>query len=127
MYFKFRPTGSRAVGSLAAVTLITGAAFADGAAAEPFVDFGNTAWVLMSAAMVLFMTAPALALFYGGLVKRKNVLSVLMQCFIVLAVISIQWVTFGYSLAFGPGKGTLAPFIGSFDWALIAATSGRQE
>jgi ammonium transporter, Amt family len=85
----------------------------------PYVDFGNTAWVLMSAALVMVMTAPALALFYGGLVKRKNVLSVLMQSFAILAIVSLQWVAFGYSLAFGPGHGPLAGFIGSFDWAML--------
>ena len=63
---------------------------------------GDTAWVLMSTALVLLMTIPGLAFFYGGLVRRKNVLSILMQCFIILCVISIQWVLFGYSLAFGP-------------------------
>jgi Amt family ammonium transporter len=89
------------------------------ASPAPYVDFGNTAWVLMSAALVMVMTAPALALFYGGLVKRKNVLSVLMQCFIILAVLSIQWVVFGYSLAFGPGKGPLGGLIGGLDWAFL--------
>ena len=63
---------------------------------------GDTAWVLMSTALVLLMTVPGLAFFYGGLVRRKNVLSILMQCFIILCVISIQWVLYGYSLAFGP-------------------------
>ncbi len=76
------------------------------------VDTGDTAWVLMSTALVLLMT-PGLAFFYGGMVGRKNVLGVLMQCFIILCVISIQWVLFGYSLSFGPGKG----FWGGFGWA----------
>ncbi len=83
------------------------------------IDFGNNAWVLISTCLVMFMTVPGLALFYGGLVKRKNVLSILMQCFISLALISIIWVTIGYTLAFGPGKGILAPFIGSFDWLFL--------
>ncbi len=83
------------------------------------IDFGNTAWVLIASALVMFMIVPALALFYGGLVRRKNVLNVLMQCFITLAIVSIIWVTVGYSLAFGPGKGALAPFIGSLDWAFL--------
>ncbi len=85
----------------------------------PFIDFGNTAWVLISTALVLFMTIPALALFYGGLVRRKNILSVMMQCFISMAVISLIWVAFGYSLAFGPGHGALAGIIGGFDWAFL--------
>ncbi len=68
------------------------------------IDTGDTAWMLISTALVLLMT-PGLAFFYGGLVRRKNVLSIMMQCFILIGVISIQWVLFGYSLAFGPGHG----------------------
>ncbi|KUG24462.1 ammonium transporter [hydrocarbon metagenome] len=75
---------------------------------------GDTAWVLMSTALVLLMTIPGLAFFYGGLVRRKNVLSILMQCFIILCVISLQWILFGYSLAFGPSFHGL---IGNLDWA----------
>ncbi len=86
---------------------------------HPYIDFGNTAWVLTATALVLLMTIPGLAFFYGGLVKRKNVLSVLMQCLIALSVISVIWVVFGYSLTFSPGKGALAGFIGSFDWAFL--------
>ena len=73
---------------------------------------GDTAWVLMSAALVMLMT-PGLAFFYGGMVRRKNMLSVLMQCFIILCVLSVQWVLFGYSLSFAPGSG----FWGGFGWA----------
>ena len=76
------------------------------------VSAGDTAWVLVSAALVLMMT-PALAFFYGGLVRRKNMLSVLMQCFTLMALITVQWVLFGYSLAFGPDKGG---WIGSLAW-----------
>ena len=75
------------------------------------VDTGDTAWVLISAALVMLMT-PGLAFFYGGLVRRKNYLNILMQCFIILAVLSIQWVLFGYSLSFGPGNS----IIGSLKW-----------
>ncbi|MDD5010825.1 MAG: ammonium transporter [Phycisphaerae bacterium] len=75
------------------------------------IDSGDTAWVLMSAALVMLMT-PGLAFFYGGLVRRKNYLSVLMQCFVALALLSIQWVIFGYSLSFSPGNG----FIGGLQW-----------
>ena len=69
------------------------------------VDKGDTAWLLTSSALVLLMTAPGLALFYGGMVRQKNALATLMQSFIIMAVISIQWVLWGYSLAFGPDKG----------------------
>jgi ammonium transporter, Amt family len=73
---------------------------------------GDTAWVLASAALVMLMT-PGLALFYGGLVRPKNVLSTLMHSFFILALISVQWVLWGYSLAFGP---TVGGFVGSLDW-----------
>ena len=59
----------------------------------------------VSSALVLLMTAPGLALFYGGMVRRKNVLSMLMQCFMCLAIVSVLWVVYGYSLAFGKGSG----------------------
>lgn len=75
---------------------------------------GDTAWVLMASALVLLLTIPGLAFFYGGLVRRKNVLSILMQCFIIVCVISLQWVLFGYSLAFGPD---FHGIIGNLDWA----------
>ena len=75
---------------------------------------GDTAWVLIASALVLLMTIPGLAFFYGGLVRRKNVLSILMQCFIIVCVISLQWVLFGYSLAFGPD---FHGIIGNLDWA----------
>ena len=61
---------------------------------------GDTAWILTSTALVLFMTLPGLALFYGGLVRTKNVLSVLMQCFTIACLMSVCWVIYGYSLAF---------------------------
>ena len=70
------------------------------APAPPKIDTGDTAWVLMSTALVLLMTAPGLALFYGGMVRQKNALGTLMQSFIVLALISLQWVLWGYSLNF---------------------------
>ncbi|MDM7925763.1 MAG: ammonium transporter, partial [bacterium] len=75
---------------------------------------GDVAWVLMSAALVMSMTAPGLAFFYGGLVRRKNVLSTMMQSFFLLCLISVQWILFGYSLSFGPDIGH---FIGSLSWS----------
>ena len=65
------------------------------------IDSGDTAWIVMSSALVLLMT-PGLALFYGGLVRRKNILSIFMQCLAAICVVGLQWVLFGYSLAFGP-------------------------
>lgn len=85
----------------------------------PYIDAGNTAWMIVATALVMLMTIPGLALFYGGLVRQKNVLNILMQCFILTAVISLEWVLFGYSLSFGSSKGALAPYIGGFDWAFL--------
>ncbi len=76
------------------------------------IDSGDTGWMLISTALVMLMT-PGLAFFYGGLVRRKNVLSIMMQCLMLVAVVSLQWVLFGYSLAFGPDHGGV---IGGLDW-----------
>jgi Amt family ammonium transporter len=75
----------------------------------------NTAWILTSTALVLLMTLPGLALFYGGLVRKKNVLSILMQCFAIGAISSILWLIVGYSIAFGEGNG----FIGDFSKVMM--------
>jgi Amt family ammonium transporter len=83
------------------------------APAPPKIDTGDTAWVLVSTALVLAMTAPGVALFYGGMVRSKNALSTILQSFIILCMISIQWVLWGYSLAFGPDVGHV---IGSLAW-----------
>ena len=88
-------------------------------AAVPYIDFGNTAWMIVATALVMLMTIPGLALFYGGLVRQKNVLNILMQCFILTAVITLEWVFFGYSLSFGSSTGALAPYIGGFHWAFL--------
>jgi Amt family ammonium transporter len=83
------------------------------APAPPKIDTGDTAWVLVSTALVLAMTAPGVALFYGGMVRSKNALSVILQSFIILCLISVQWVLWGYSLAFGPDVGHI---VGSLAW-----------
>jgi Amt family ammonium transporter len=79
------------------------------------INSGDTAWLLASAALVMLMT-PALGFFYGGLVRRKNVLATIMHSFFILCLISVQWVLWGYSLAFGPDHGGL---IGGLDWAAL--------
>jgi len=79
-------------------------------AEEAAANGANTAWILTSTALVLFMTLPGLALFYGGLVRSKNVLSVLMQCFSIAGVVSILWLVAGYSLAFGEGNAWIGDF-----------------
>ncbi|MBF8296829.1 MAG: ammonium transporter [Bacteroidetes bacterium] len=76
------------------------------------IDTGDTAWLLISTALVMLMT-PGLALFYGGMVRQKNVLATLMQSFIALGIVTVQWVLIGYSLAFGPDIGNL---IGGLQW-----------
>ncbi len=95
-------------------------------AAAPFVptadmvNKGDVAWVLLSSALVLMMSVPALALFYGGLVRTKNMLSVLMQVFMIVSIAALVWVGWGYSMAFtSGGNGMLAPYVGSFDKILL--------
>ena len=92
-----------------------------GAAEPPRLDAANTAWMLVSAVLVLFMTLPGLALFYAGLVRSKNVLSVLMQCFSIACAVTLAWVVVGYSIAFG-GDGA---FHGGFDKALLAGIDAK--
>ena len=89
-----------------------------GAAEPQAINTANTAWVMMSSILVLFMTLPGLALFYGGLVRTKNVLSILMQCFAITCMASIVWVLIGYSLAFGDG-GTHNDWLGGLSNALL--------
>ncbi len=89
------------------------------AAETPALDAANTAWMLTATTLVLFMTLPGLALFYAGLVRAKNVLSVLMQCFAISAMASIVWVLIGYSLAFGDG-GAFNAWLGGASKALLA-------
>ncbi len=83
--------------------------------ADAKIDTGDTAWILMSSALVMLMT-PGLAMFYGGMVRKKNVLGTIMHSFIAIALISVQWILFGYSLSFGPDVKGL---IGSLDWAQL--------
>src|SRR5215210_4649730 len=71
---------------------------------SPTLNMANTAWMLVSCCLVLFMTLPGLALFYAGLVRTKNVLSVLMQCFAITCVVTLAWIVVGYSMAFGDGN-----------------------
>jgi len=96
--------------------LSASAVFAD--TPSSVINTGDTAWLLISTALVMLMTAPALALFYGGLVKRKNVLNILMQCFITLSLVSIIWIICGYSLSFSPDA-LIPGFIGGFNWSFL--------
>ncbi len=101
--------------SAAAVLALLAFGIAGPAFGADELDSGDTAWILVSTALVLFMTIPGLALFYGGLVRTKNVLSVLMQCFALTSVISIIWLAFGYSLAFDSGS----PILGGLGKAFL--------
>ncbi|MBO9714087.1 ammonium transporter [Sphingomonas sp.] len=84
------------------------------------VNKGDTTWMLISSALVLLMSVPALALFYGGLVRTKNMLSVLMQVFMIVSVAALVWCCWGYSMAFtSGGTGPLAPFVGGFSKVLL--------
>ena len=119
---KFR----HAAGAGALLALLTPCiAFAQDAAPTPTLNGGDTAWMLTSTALVLFMTIPGLALFYSGLVRSKNVLSVMMQCFAITAMVSVLWVIYGYSVAFdvtGMEKGVinLNSFVGGLSKAFLA-------
>lgn len=109
--FKLKKFLTAAVFGAVALTPLAALA-ADAAAAAPKIDTGDTAWMLISTALVMLMT-PGLALFYGGMVRKKNVLGTIMQSFIMLGVVSIQWVLFGYTLAFGPD---VRGMIGDLSW-----------
>jgi ammonium transporter, Amt family len=92
------------------------------AVAATQVSAGDTAWVLTSSALVLLMTAPGLALFYAGMVRRKNVLATSMHSFILAALISVQWSLYGYSLAFSPWHS----LIGGLQWAGLNGVSATE-
>ena len=104
---------------LGGLTLIVITLLPEAVYAEDNISNANTAWILTSTALVLFMTLPGLAFFYGGLVRSKNVLSVLMQCFSLACLVSVMWVAFLYSLAFGDG-GSMNSYIGGLDNAFLS-------
>ena len=106
MFFQYQRANITALAIILALLPIQ--AFADD------LNAANTSWILTSTALVLFMTIPGLSLFYGGLVRSKNVLSVLMQCFAITCLASIVWFAFGYSIAFGDG-GSMNAYIGNLD------------
>lgn len=110
-------------GAVAAFAQEAAPAAADAAAAAPaapVMDKGDVAWMMTSTLLVLFMTLPGLALFYGGLVRTKNMLSVLMQCTTIAAVVMVIWVLYGYSMAFGGGEG---PFWGGLGKVFLAGVT----
>src|SRR5579863_8651824 len=106
MRFVYRPVRSLVCAALLASAWVVPAIAQTSApvAAGPKLDSGDTAWMLASTALVLMMTIPGLALFYGGMVRKKNILATLMQCFAVTCIVTIVWCVAGYSLAFTPGN-----------------------
>src|SRR6202011_2743571 len=88
-------------------------------AAAPKIDSGDTAWMITSSALVLMMTIPGLALFYGGMVRKKNVLATLAQSFGATCIITVLWMVIGYSIAFTDG-GTHNAYLGGFKYAFLA-------
>ena len=99
--------------------LISGVALAEPAAVEPVMNKADNAWIMVCAAFVILMSIPGLALFYGGLVRKKNVLSLLIQVFVVFSMISLLWVVYGYSVAFSESHSIYNAFFGSLDKILL--------
>src|SRR5438876_11911060 len=98
-------------------------AMAQTPAVGPKLDSGDTAWMLTSTALVLMMTIPGLALYYGGMVRKKNVLATVMQSFAVTCLVTVLWVIVGYSLAFTPGNA----YFGSFDRLFLSGMAYMTE
>ena len=117
--FFLRRAGTALAAALPAWLVAASARAQEAAAAPPAIDTGDTAWVLASTALVLLMTLPGLALFYGGLVRAKNVLNVLMQCFIAAGVVGLAWILVGYSIAFAPGNA----FFGGLSKAFLSGVT----
>lgn len=125
-----RPKGSWIWGLSAAAWAFGLVLWASGAWAQeaqplpgpPKIESGDTAWVLASSALVLAMVVPGLALFYGGQVRSKNVLGTMMHSLVILCLVSVIWVLFGYSLAFGPDKGGV---VGGLDWVGLSGVGGE--
>ncbi len=128
MRLRMQPTAGPVVKGAAAVAALGMAGAAVAQDATPTLSAGDTAWMLVASALVLLMTLPGLALFYAGMVRAKNVLSVLMQCFAIAGLITVLWVVYGYSLAFSTqgmeeGVVNLASFIGGLDKAMLAGVT----
>ncbi|TKB76674.1 MAG: ammonium transporter [Nitrospira sp.] len=104
-------------GSVSRAAVPTAPVMMAAASSGPGIDTGDTAWVMVSSALILAMVVPGLALFYGGLVRSKNVLSTIMQSLVILCLVSVIWVLFGYSLVFGSDKGGI---IGGLEWLGLA-------
>ncbi|MGZ9117096.1 MAG: ammonium transporter, partial [Methylocystis sp.] len=108
------PRSASVASVIAGAAISASLAFPAFAANDPTPNPGDTAWLLTSALLVLMMSIPGLALFYGGLVRAKNMLSILSQTFAIVALVGVIWTVYGYSLAFGDG-GSLSNYIGGFN------------
>lgn len=123
------------MGAVGMAALFAHPAFAQAAVAAapaspipaPTVNKGDTAWLLISTALVLMMSVPGLALFYGGLVRTKNMLSVLMQVLMIVCVVAVLWCCYGYSEAFTSGSGVTAPFFGGFSKAFLSGITADSQ
>ena len=118
------PVRAAFAGTLASGAFGATAAFAQEEAAASAINSGDTAWMLVSTILVLFMILPGLALFYGGLVRAKNILSVLMQCLMITAAVIVVWVVWGYSFAFGGGT---SPYWGGLGKMFLAGVTPESE
>src|SRR5256885_5807453 len=115
-----KKTGFAALAGLGTLAMTAGAAFAADAPKDPL-NSGDTAWMITSSALVLMMTIPGLGLFYGGMVRKKNVLATLAQSFGATALITVLWMIIGYSIAFTPNPHAgLNAFIGGFAYLFLA-------
>lgn len=118
------PAASAMVEAVAASADVAVAASAAEAAPAPAAEKGDVTWMIVATILVILMTIPGLALFYGGMVRSKNMLSVLMQVFVIFSTIAILWVLYGYSMAFTPG-GSLDSFVGGFSKAFLSGVDGN--
>ena len=118
----FKKISGAGLTALAALTLASGA-LAQTAAPTPKLDTGDTAWMLTSTVIVLLMTLPGLALFYGGMVRKKNVLSVVTACFAIACLMSVLWMVYGYSIAFT--ESSMNAYIGGFSKAMFAGVTSE--
>jgi len=121
MSFKIPYRAGSALGLSAAMMVAAAPAFAQ----EVKLDTGDTAWMLTSTMLVLMMTIPGLALFYGGMVRKKNVLATIMQSFAITCLITLMWFFFGYSLVFTEGGESLNAYIGGFSKAMLAGVGNN--
>ena len=124
MSFKIPPRAGF-IAALLTSTVAATSAFAQAAAEAPKLDTGDTAWMLTSTALVLMMTIPGLALFYGGMVRQKNVLATIMQSFAICCLVTVLWMVLGYSLALTEGAEGMNAYIGGLSKAMLSGVTNE--